>query len=63
MTEWQPIREAPKDKDIIILDNHFFVYRAHWKIFGKMEGWTVLGQKIPTFTNDDLRGWIPFPNL
>ena len=59
---WHPIKSAWRDRDIIILDAHKFVYRARWTK-RPIEGWQVHGQRPSSFDDSDLLGWMPLPKL
>lgn len=57
---WRQMKDAPHGKDVIILDNHDFVYRAkHTK--KPVEGWVIRGHRLATFVDDELQGWMEFP--
>lgn len=57
----RPIRDAPDNTDIIIIDNHGFAYRAKRTERAGVAGWVLHGRREPTFDDSDLQGWLPMP--
>jgi hypothetical protein len=49
---------APKDVDVIGIDNHGFVGRYRRNSAG---GWVPFCRRIPLFNDEDMAGWIDLP--
>lgn len=61
MNEWMPIETAPFDKDVLVLDNHEFVYRARRHKTKVVHGWIVYGQRHPVSTTATWPAGCHFP--